>query len=485
MRLKTNVVISIIFIALLSFVYFYEVRGGEERRVEAERARKLLDLSQHEAQRLTIDRGDTVLVLQRDQGTWRLVAPIETGADEEAVERYLRTLTELEVEGDPMRDSAAVAADPGVLSAYGLESPRLRVHVQGLTDGPALDTLRFGDDTPTDQFTYVQRGATSANPEVARVRAWRFDNLDKGAFDLRDRRLLAFAVDQVRGLRLQHQGGAAVEASKSAAGWRLDTPITRPADDTQLNDLLKAVQNAKTEQIVLDAPTPVQLESAGLTAATAAIEFTIWLGDDRVEKRLLLGVPAGDEGSLQGRDTSRGHVFAVDSTVVNKLRLTVDDLRDKRIVHVEPDSIASIELHENNTRVWAASRDTAGTWTLVQPQARAAKAWRFTTLLSDLDALRATRFVADGAAMADLPLSASGLDRPAWTMVLSRFDGSTVRLQVGPGRDGEVHVLAHDVASIYAVDEDAAQGLHLSIDDVSTIPTPEATGDAADSAASP
>ena len=40
MRLKTNLVISVFFIALLGFVYFYEIKGGEERRVEAERARR-------------------------------------------------------------------------------------------------------------------------------------------------------------------------------------------------------------------------------------------------------------------------------------------------------------------------------------------------------------------------------------------------------------------------------------------------------------
>ena len=56
MRLKTNVVISVLFIALLGFVYFYEIKGGEERRVEAERERQLLDFSDHEVQKLTIDR---------------------------------------------------------------------------------------------------------------------------------------------------------------------------------------------------------------------------------------------------------------------------------------------------------------------------------------------------------------------------------------------------------------------------------------------
>ena len=142
MRLKTNVVISVLFIALLGFVYFYEIKGGEERRVEAERERQLLDFSDHEVQKLTIDRGDTLLVLERQDDTWRLTSPVQTGADAEAVERYLRTLGETEVEGDPVRDSTAVAADPTILAEYGLEEPRLRVHIRLPQVGTPLGTLR-------------------------------------------------------------------------------------------------------------------------------------------------------------------------------------------------------------------------------------------------------------------------------------------------------------------------------------------------------
>lgn len=485
MRLKTNLVISVIFIALLGFVYFYEIKGGEARAVEAERARQLLDFGEHEAQRITIDRGDTVLVLQREEGAWRLVSPIQTGADADAVTRYLGALTEMEVEGDPLRDSAAVAAASGMLSAYGLDTPRLRVHVDLLADGAALDTLRFGDDTPTDRFTYVQRGATSYNPEILRVRAWRFDNVDKTAFDLRDRRLLAFEPNEVRSLRLQRQGQPVVEASRTANGWRLDAPIVRPADDTQLNELLTALQTARTDRILSEAPTPEQLRQAGLVAGQAATELTVWLGEDRAEKRLLLGAAVAEDGSLQGRDSSRDHLFAVDSTVVTRLGTSVEDLRDKRIVHVDPDDVSTIALHEAGVEVWAASRDSSGAWGLSRPAGRQPKVWRFTTLLSDLDGLEATRFVADEALMQDLALAAFGLDAPEWVILLTRTDGSQVRLQAGARRDGETYVMAHDVASIYAIDEDAAQGLRLSLDDVSTIPAPVADGEDSDPAASP
>ena len=104
MRLKTNLVISVFFIALLGFVYFYEIKGGEERRVEAERDRQLLDFSDHEVHRLTIDRGDTLLVLEHQDDVWLLTSPVDTDADVVAVERYLRTLREIAQTAPPQRE---------------------------------------------------------------------------------------------------------------------------------------------------------------------------------------------------------------------------------------------------------------------------------------------------------------------------------------------------------------------------------------------
>ncbi|HJP30313.1 MAG TPA: DUF4340 domain-containing protein [Candidatus Latescibacteria bacterium] len=479
MRLKTNVVISVLFIALLGFVYFYEIKGGEERRVEAERERQLLDFSDHEVQKLTIDRGDTLLVLERQDDTWRLTSPVQTGADAEAVERYLRTLGETEVEGDPVRDSTAVAADPTILAEYGLEEPRLRVHIRLPEDGTPLDTLRFGDDTPTDRFTYVQRGG-SANPEILRVRAWRFDNLHKTAFDLRDRRLLAFEADEVRRLRLQRAGEPAIEATREGGSWTLEAPVSRRADDGTLNGMLRSLQDGKTDHILLETPSPQDLELAGLTAGGSTVELTLWIGDDRVEKRLRLGVEGsgdGQQGSVQALDSSRPHVFLIDSTVVTKLHTSVADLRDKKVFRVDADSVAEVALLEGGDAVFAAHRDTSGNWTLADAPGHEAKVWRLNSLLTDLNGLEAIRFAADAGSQDDLILAPYGLDTPQWTISITRTDGRMTRLHVGNRGDGEAFVLSDAVASVTVIDDDTVESLHLSFEDVAT-QVPESDGSA-------
>ncbi len=485
MRLKTNLVISVVFIALLGFVYFYEIRGGEDRRVEAERARQLLDFSEHEVRSLSIDHGDTLLVVERQGDVWRLTSPVQTDADGEAVERLLRAMGEVELEGEPLRDSSSVAADLSILAGYGLDKPRLRVHVDLLEDMGPLDTLRFGDDTPTDRFTYVQRGG-SGNPEVLRVRAWRFDNLNKSIFDLRDRRVLAFESGDVRRVRLQRAGEPTIEASRATeGGWLLESPLARQGDASKINSILSSLQNAKTERILLEQPSPADLAAAGLVdtgLAHAALELTLWVGDDRAQKRLLLGA-ATEKGSVQALDTSRPHVFLVDSTLVGQLRTPVADLRDKRVLHVEAAGVTAVALQEGGDVLWSAARDSAETWHLTTPPGREAKSWRFSSLLADLDALEAARFAADAASADRLPLAAFGLDTPQWSIVVTRADGSMARLQVGARGDGEAFVMGDEPLSISVVDDDEVEGLHLGLDDVSTPPTQEPDGADVDPAA--
>ncbi len=493
MRLKTNLVISVFFIALLGFVYFYEIKGGEERRVEAERDRQLLDFSDHEVHRLTIDRGDTLLVLEHQDDVWLLTSPVDTDADVAAVERYLRTLRETEVEGDPLRDSVAVAADPTVLADYGLDEPRMCVHIGLAVEGSGLDSLCFGDDTPTDRFTYVQRRGTTANPEVLRVRAWRFDNLDKKTFDLRDRRLLAFEADEVRRLRLQRPGEPVVEASREGGTWYLDAPVSRRADNSGLNSILTSLQSATTDRVLHEVPTLEELDAAGLAPGDGAVELTLWIGDDRLEKRLRVGAgpgAEGEDGSLKALDTSRPHVFLVDSTLVTKLRTPVADLRDKRIIRLDADSVTAVALHEGGAVLFSAQRDTSGAWILDAAPGREAKTWRLNSLLSDLNGLEATRFAADAESHAQLTLAPFGLDTPQWSIVVTRTNGTAWRLQVGNRRDGEAFVLGDDVASIGVVDDDAVESLYLNLDDVSTElaqqagdQAPEADGSDADPAA--
>ena len=141
MKFKTNAIIGLIFIGLFGFVYFYEIKGGEERRKEAEKSKQLLDFTEGHVSRLQLQRGDTTLVLQKGNEGWNFSSPVKDGADQDAVERYLRNLGESERE-KVVVDSAS--STTGEAKKYGLDAPRLTVEIEA-EDGTTQEQKRNGN----------------------------------------------------------------------------------------------------------------------------------------------------------------------------------------------------------------------------------------------------------------------------------------------------------------------------------------------------
>ena len=323
MRLKTNIIISVLFLALLAFVYFYEIKGGEERRAEAEKSKQLLDISEHEATRLSLVRPDTLIILERGDDTWAIVAPVTTNADDDAVERSLRNLKETEIER-AVEDSAAVSADAGLTSKYGLDEPRLKILIELAESTP--DSVRFGSDSPTERFAYAQKSGDDSR--IFTVRAWRFDNLNKSIFDLRDKRVLPFNADDVREIHVSSSAGSIdIVRDQDGSSWLIQSPVRRRADREEVDGLLKALEDGEAEEFVSESSSADELDEFGL-GGTGSVSISLLLGSELAEKRLAVGEALGVEGRFYARDFSRPQVFVVDSTIAADASKSLHTLRD-------------------------------------------------------------------------------------------------------------------------------------------------------------
>ena len=449
MKFKTNVAIGAVFVVLLAFVYFYEIKGGEERRQEAEKSKQLFVFQDDDAQRLELLRGDDALVLAKGTGGWNLSAPMTDGADQEAVERYLRNLRECERE-KVVVDSAAASAEEA--AQYGLDAPRLKVRLQ--TEDGGEQVVAFGADSPTDRFTYAQ--LQGDNPEIFVVRAWRFDNLDKRAFDLRDRRVLAFAKDEV--MQVQRTGlGGAVVVDRVDADWQMREPVTARAAADAVDGLLDKIDQAEIEAFVAEEPDTTALAIYGL-GEPPHVEVALLVGADRAEKRLAIG-GADEQGRWYARDASRPQVFLVDSTLVQELTKGIADLRDKKPLRFERDQVERIVLIRGAATAFAADKDTSGVWHLSEPVGRDAKSWKLNSLLSDLEQLEVEGFAEELPAEATSAFSIElhGEGQALLTVRLSAAAGTSYLQQEGDD-------------AVYVVSGDDFAELDLDIDDVAQAP---------------
>jgi hypothetical protein len=467
MKLKTNLVLGVLFLALLGFVYFYEIRGGADRKEAEAKARTLLSLGDAEVQGLVIERRDTTLVLRQEGGEWVLTEPVADRADDDAVRRYLQALKETERER-VIADSATMAGDPGLGAKYGLASPRLRIFAATAEGG--RDTVCFGTDTPTDRFTYAQ--VRGRNPEVVAVRAWRFDNLDKGVFDLRDRRVLAFDTEAVDEIRLLRPQGRIVLVRSGSEGWRLTEPFAAEADRDEVEQLLNRLRNGRVESFASERSEPAVLQLHGLTGPVTG-EVSLLIGRDRAEKRLQIGAPA-EQGRYYGRDLSRPQVVVVDSSVASVLRREAADLRNRKPLRFEREAVVGLELERAAGRV-AARRDTAGTWSLTEPAGRQATGWKLEQLVTDLAGTKVDSFLTGQAA----DPGACGLLAPVLVVRAQGESGTLVEARFGQGRDNGIYLSRVGDPQVYRVSAETRRRLDPGLDEVSRAASPSAGADAA------
>ena len=464
MQFKTNLVITAIFVALLAF-YFYQKKDAEEIEAVAKQAKQLFDFSDHEALKIQFDKADTMISAEKGDDGWRLQSPIETDADEEAIERYLRNLRETEIER-VIEDSAAVTDDLSLKAKYGLEFPRLRVHLK-LSEPSAFDTIVFGSDSPTERYSYAQR--VGPNPEIFTVRAWRFDNLNKSVLDLRDRRVLIFDIDEVRDFSLQSSASVQEQLTVKRVDegkWRI-MPIDRLADGDVVDQFLRTISNGKAESYIVERPGQAEMSRHGFSERFTSV--SIMLGEERAEKRLKIGSEA-ENGKHYAVDASREPIFLVDSTFVAELDKTVFDLRDKKPVRIEErDSIHGIELWRNGDEVFSAKRDTIGGWTITSPPNRDPKSWKLNSLLTDIDGIEVEAFTLDVSDDASIDRARYGLDVPAVRIRLTSDVEDVTEIALGKV-DNEAFLVCNGIPSVYRLGIDVLEDLELDLDDVSKLP---------------
>jgi len=186
MNPKTTAVLFAIAAALAAFVYFYEIEG-EQARVEAKAAEKRLfpDVEQGKITALSLRiSGASEIRLERRDGRWRIVTPIDFGADRFAADGLASAISQLMIE--------SVIEDPRPSDVYGLEAGGVEVR---FAFGDLEKTLRIGSETPVGSNTYA---SVDGDDRVYTVATYQLSPFKKGLDDVLDKRILDFDPAAVR-----------------------------------------------------------------------------------------------------------------------------------------------------------------------------------------------------------------------------------------------------------------------------------------------
>ncbi len=200
--------------------------------------------------------------------------------------------------------------------------------------------------------------------------------------------------------------------------WTIIDPITAPADESTLEQILNALAELKYER---DIGAQKELQQFGLDKPILNVEIEGVSGN---LGKLLFGGPTPDGSKFYVMLADREQVFTVDNSFKNRIDKTLFNLRKKDVLDFASSDVARVTI-TRNAKTLALRRDQeTGKWTIVFPDERVADASMVHSLLDSIGFSRINNFVEEEAS----DLVKYGLAEPVATMVLECDDWKSTLL---------------------------------------------------------
>src|SRR5664279_2579873 len=228
-----GLLIAVVLLAVLGGLTWWSNKSqADKAKTPTDTATKLLTIPDDQFQEIKIKKvTDEVLDLKRENGKWRMVAPVAMAADQDAVASMVSTLANLNAD-------KVVEEKAGDLKPYGLDTPTLDVQIMR-KDGKT-DHLLLGDDTLNGSGAYAK---LADNAKVVTVASTVKTGLDKRPDDLRDKRLLTFDSDKLSHVELAAKGPAVEFGKNGQNEWQMVKPRPMRADGSAVDGLVSKLKD--------------------------------------------------------------------------------------------------------------------------------------------------------------------------------------------------------------------------------------------------
>lgn len=366
--MRKTIIMILVAAALATYVYFYEIKGGEKREQAKAASEKILALEKDSINVVKIKSMFSEFEFQKDSDGWRILNPIQTGAEEAMLNTFLSGLVNAKKER-----SFAVAKEEQ--SNFGLDQRALKVELKS-TNSKQVNML-FGEATSIGSNVYVTTGDSMVHLVASSVK----NNAQKTLFDWRDKKALHFEKSEVREIHIT-DGSGQIFLIKEGEDWKIQKPLNALADKKTVDGLLDKLDLGKITSVVSESADELKKY---INRNTLKIELLI--GADKVQKEIILSGLSGN--TAYGKDGSRPHIFQVDSSFMKPLNKTLFDFQDKSIISFEQNQSTRI-LYESEGLKVELNKDENGTW--YGADSAKAKSWKVTSLLSNIAGLEAIGF---------------------------------------------------------------------------------------------
>ena len=417
-RFRSTLVLLVISLGLGAYIYFVE--RHREPALEETPNEQLFTFEENEVADLHV-RGTSgnVTSLHRTDGTWRVIAPVDSVADEVTVSSITSSLATLEIR-------RVLEEGPVDLEPFGLTNPAIDISFT-LVEDDNVEHLLIGEQTPTGTDRY----AKLAGADRVFLIAGHLDaTFDKTTFDLRDKAILVTSTGDFDGLRIttDDQVMALLQENNN---WRITEPWNVRADFSTVQSLVGRLTSGTMQTIESEGTN--DLDAYGLSEPRQIAT----LHHGSTSTTLHLGNQAPD-GSLYARDASRDLIFTVEASLSDDLNRRPNEYRRKDLFGFRPFNTTRLEITQGGHLVVFEKMEGEGDdegenlWRRLQPETVDVDQAQMDDLLAKLSNLRANSWIEsrDDAGLGDSERIATirarfGEDRTEDVVTVWRLDEDT------------------------------------------------------------
>lgn len=336
MKTRELSIAMVVLAALLGVLYWSNHRRAKAEvsvSTSSDTAPKILSLNQGDITGLRIVRANQpeVALTQNGAAGWQITAPGPMAADQESVSSVLSTLSSLNSE-------RLLEEKAGDLQSYGLAQPDLQIELT--VKGNKTQKLLVGDQTPAGNSYYAM---LAGDPRLFTLAGYNKTSLDKSVNDLRDKRLLTADFDKVSQIELVNQKSdkkSDVTFARDKDAWQILKPKPYRADETQVDDLIRALREARFEATADDESAKLASQFKSATPL-AQVQVTGASGTQDLEVRKSKDEYVAKSSMLPG-------VYKVPGTLGTSLDKSLSDFQNKKILNFGYQNPNKVEIHDGS-----------------------------------------------------------------------------------------------------------------------------------------
>jgi Domain of unknown function (DUF4340) len=329
MKIQGLLIAAIVLTALTGALYWSNHHKPAENTAQAsaELPPKILTLNEADITKLDLKKksGDEVMLAKDNSGNWQITSPKPLRVDQSAMSSILSTLSSLS--SDRLLEEKA-----SDLKQFGLDQPTLQVQITQKDNNTRK--LLIGDDTPTGNAVYAK---LEGDPRVFTVPSYSKTSIDKGANDLRDKRLLPIEANKISRLELIAKKED-FEFGRNKDEWQIVKPKPLRADAARVDELVRTLENAKMDLNPSD-----DAKAAAAAFASGSPIATVKVTDASATQELQLRKKKDD---YYAKSSAVEGVYKVTSVLGQQLDKSLDDFRNKKLFDFGFSDPNKIEMHD-------------------------------------------------------------------------------------------------------------------------------------------